>query len=230
MTDLVDQMFPPIHRQWEPEFTDTNFWKPSISEYPLPDLRPSSPALSVRSDTSNQSTLARLRNLSLRRPISPPISPPDTKSDLPPDVEARPGRSAYGKNTHLRQLSSLERVGYALGLSSPSSPPDDDKHSWSALAASSTAYDSGSEDEGDENDGWGDQPRRERRRSIASMPGSMPGSEDDFEFGAHDHDDRYDDEGEGDEQDLEQGPELDPNETFDDDLFAAGEMAQVPFL
>src|SRR4051812_28644081 len=65
MTDLVDQMFPPINRKWTPEYTDFNYWKTPVQEYPLPDLSPPSPALSARSDTSNQSALARLRNFSL---------------------------------------------------------------------------------------------------------------------------------------------------------------------
>ncbi|KAH9947171.1 Lipin/Ned1/Smp2-domain-containing protein [Amylocystis lapponica] len=54
MTDLVDQMFPPIHRKWAAEYTDFNFWKTPVQEFPLPDLTPPSPALSARSDTSNQ--------------------------------------------------------------------------------------------------------------------------------------------------------------------------------
>ncbi|OBZ70053.1 Nuclear elongation and deformation protein 1 [Grifola frondosa] len=65
MTDLVDQMFPPIHRKWAAEYTDFNYWKTPMQDFPLPDLAPPSPALSARSDTSNQSALARLRNFSL---------------------------------------------------------------------------------------------------------------------------------------------------------------------
>lgn len=66
MTDLVDQMFPPIHRKWAPEFTDVNFWRPLVGEYDLPeDLAPPSPALSARSDASGQTRLSRLRNFSL---------------------------------------------------------------------------------------------------------------------------------------------------------------------
>ncbi|OAX33778.1 LNS2-domain-containing protein, partial [Rhizopogon vinicolor AM-OR11-026] len=38
MTDLVDQMFPPIHRKWAAEFTDFNYWKAPIQEFALPDF------------------------------------------------------------------------------------------------------------------------------------------------------------------------------------------------
>ncbi|KZW04195.1 LNS2-domain-containing protein [Exidia glandulosa HHB12029] len=56
MTDLVDQMFPPVHRSVSPAFTDLNYWRPPLSEFELPDLTPPSPALSAR---SGRSTLSR---------------------------------------------------------------------------------------------------------------------------------------------------------------------------
>lgn len=57
MTDLVDQMFPSINNAFEPDFTDFNYWKPSIPDVELPDLSPPSPALSARSDQSTTSKL-----------------------------------------------------------------------------------------------------------------------------------------------------------------------------
>ncbi|KAG8894181.1 hypothetical protein FRB99_001427 [Tulasnella sp. 403] len=66
MTDLVDQMFPPVHRKWAPQYTDFNYWRDPIPEVDLPDLDPPSPALSAVSDTSVGSRLSRLRNFSLR--------------------------------------------------------------------------------------------------------------------------------------------------------------------
>jgi len=66
MTDLVDQMFPPVHRKWAAEFTDFNYWKDPIPEFDLPDLSPPSPALSAVSDTSGGSRLSRLRNFGFR--------------------------------------------------------------------------------------------------------------------------------------------------------------------
>jgi phosphatidate phosphatase LPIN len=66
MTDLVDQMFPPIHRKWAPEFTDVNFWRTPVGEYDPPEEpAPPSPALSARSDASGQTRLSRLRNFNL---------------------------------------------------------------------------------------------------------------------------------------------------------------------
>lgn len=66
MTDLVDQMFPPITAKEEkeprkPEFNDFNFWRPSIAEVELPaddellGTPPVSPALSARSGRSVRS-------------------------------------------------------------------------------------------------------------------------------------------------------------------------------
>lgn len=52
MTDLVDQMFPPINRKTAPDFTDFNFWRAPVPQFELPDLSPPSPALSARSDSS----------------------------------------------------------------------------------------------------------------------------------------------------------------------------------
>lgn len=66
MTDLVDQMFPPITVRSEaaaikPEYNDFNFWRPSITAFELPgddELLPEppvSPALSARSGRSMRS-------------------------------------------------------------------------------------------------------------------------------------------------------------------------------
>lgn len=52
MTDLVDQMFPPINRKTAPDFTDFNFWRAPAPQFDIPDLSPPSPALSARSDSS----------------------------------------------------------------------------------------------------------------------------------------------------------------------------------
>ncbi|TKA53096.1 hypothetical protein B0A53_03976 [Rhodotorula sp. CCFEE 5036] len=66
MTDLVDQMFPPITRKIVPDFSDFNYWRaplPSI-DLDIPELAPPSPALSARSDqSSSRLSLGRLGNL-----------------------------------------------------------------------------------------------------------------------------------------------------------------------
>ncbi|GAA5981356.1 hypothetical protein JCM10908_004080 [Rhodotorula pacifica] len=66
MTDLVDQMFPPITRNVVPDYSDFNFWRtplPAI-DIDIPELAPPSPALSARSDQStSRLSLGRLGNL-----------------------------------------------------------------------------------------------------------------------------------------------------------------------
>lgn len=62
MTDLVDQMFPPINRKTAPDYTDFNFWRAPVAHFDLPDLTPPSPALSARSDSSRLG-LSRLGNI-----------------------------------------------------------------------------------------------------------------------------------------------------------------------
>jgi phosphatidate phosphatase LPIN len=236
MTDLVDQMFPPIHRRWAAEYTDANYWKTPMLDFPLPDLTPPSPALSARSDTSNQSTLARLRNFSLAgRARSPPRMAQVAERVVAEDRVLREERNAEGSSSggersmHLRQMSSFERLGQTLGLVGSQGEGASTSISKSASpSASSTAIDSG--DESDEEVGW-DGKRRERRRSISSMPGSLPGSDEDMQFGV-DEDEEAEEGYGGYEDGEEDGEEADDHadETFDEDLLAAGEMAQVPFL
>ena len=215
MTDLVDQMFPPITHKWESEFTDNNYWKTPLAEFTLPDLAPPSPALSARSDVSNQSAFARLRNFSLRSTSS---SRSRSFASSPP-VEARRGRDMdnTGSHSHQRQLSSIERlsnvfVGLASRSVSPSTP---------------SAQESESEEDYNPHDtsDYAKRRRRLRKRSTRSMPGSLPGSrassdDEDLEFGVPDKGD---------------GPISGPTaelieQEFDEDLFAAGEMQSVPFL
>ncbi|TFK55615.1 LNS2-domain-containing protein [Heliocybe sulcata] len=221
MTDLVDQMFPPIHKNWAPEFTDFNYWKAPMADIPLPDLTPPSPALSARSDTSNQSTLARLRNFSL---VGSRQSNNMKRFDLPqhaPDAATRdeqPERSPV-----LRQMSSFERLTNALGGFTRSSSPVDSR-SQSPVSQSSTYLDSGSEDEEDDLENQMTRRRRERTKSMESMPGSL---DDNLHFGSEDEGSDGDDGSRSDKDDhVEEAAEAD----FDDDLLATGEMESVPFL
>ncbi|KAJ3996940.1 nuclear elongation and deformation protein 1 [Lentinula boryana] len=232
MTDLVDQMFPPIHRKWAPEFTDFNFWKPPIQEFPLPDFSPPSPALSARSDTS---TFARLRNFSLvgsrqsNVPKATAMVAAALSSSRASDAEQ------LLRNSKLQQMSSFERLSNTLGFSGNANGTilKDGRRSESpdSRSYSSSSY-AGSEDEDDEigfNGG-----RRERRRSTTSMPGSLEdmnlGDEDEgeTEFGhdeqSTDYDEDYDPHG---SEEIDEAAEED---TFFEDLLAAGEMKNVPFL
>ena len=216
MADLVDLMFPPITHKWEREFTDNNYWKAPLAEFHLPDLAPPSPALSARSDASNQSAFARLRNFSLRSTNSgrPPPFPPS------PPIEARRGRDmdTTGLHNHQRQLSSIERLSNVLvGIASRSVSP-----------STPSARESGSEEDCDSCDAsdYTGRSRRLRKHSTGSMPGSLSGSRpssdvEDLEFGVPDKgtDGSFSD------------PEAEAVEQeFDEDLFAAGEMQKVPFL
>ncbi|PPQ79511.1 hypothetical protein CVT25_003393 [Psilocybe cyanescens] len=225
MTDLVDQMFPPIHRKWTPEYTDFNYWKTPVQDFPLPDMSPPSPALSARSDTSNQSALARLRNFSLSGNANSTTSRPYTT-----DSQSVSGGDPY-RNSHLRQMSSFEKLSSTLGFMSRA---NGDPYRRSASPESSSSYvDSDDEDEEGPLGPDGQRRKRTRRRSMTSMPGTLDeshfGMDDDDEGGEHnfgcdddDEEDAYD----GEEED----PEEEAEEAFDDDLLAAGEMQNVPFL
>ncbi|SCZ91362.1 BZ3500_MvSof-1268-A1-R1_Chr1-2g01360 [Microbotryum saponariae] len=74
MTDLVDQMFPPINRKTQPDFTDFNYWRTPMATIDLPDLSPPSPALSARSGDSSRLAFPRLGSIasSLSRRSSRP--------------------------------------------------------------------------------------------------------------------------------------------------------------
>ncbi|KAI0796995.1 Lipin/Ned1/Smp2-domain-containing protein [Abortiporus biennis] len=232
MTDLVDQMFPPIHRQWAAEYTDFNYWKTPMQDFPLPDLSPPSPALSARSDTSNQSALARLRNFSLvgsrqsnnmgRFTLPPPATEGDSAASKAEDRR---------KESHLRQMSSFERLSSTLA-SFASSPT-----SGTPRSTTPTSYDSGSgseDEDGTQDDvekGQQHRRRRQRTRSVSSMPGSLPGSndsDDEVHFGV-DEEEHEGGEGEGDEYEGENEEEA-AEEAFDEDFLATGEMENVPFL
>ncbi|KAF9651772.1 LNS2-domain-containing protein [Thelephora ganbajun] len=227
MTDLVDQMFPPVHRHMDAHFTDFNFWRPPMDEDDLPELTPPSPALSARSDTSNQSTLARLRNMSLmgsgmtghKKQFSLP--PPKTESSIKGASKAggEGGRGPGSRNPYLRQMSSFERLSNTLSNFVPSTSSN-----AASPISSPSVLDSGDEDE-DLDLEWQTRGRIRIRRT--SMPGSLPGNSDD----ERDEHERGDEEGGEDEEEDDYGYDAEHEEqTFDDDIFATGEMENVPFL
>lgn len=218
MTDLVDQMFPPINRQWAPEFTDLNYWKTPIADVQLPDLAPPSPALSARSDTSNQSTLARLRHFSLGGRTTSLTS----RQGPPPPAASAAQRHAPAdrRDPHLRQMSSFERLSNTLsGL----------RVSATALGSTPTSDEEESEDEGDPGEGTVLRRSRQRTRSVSSMPGSLPGSSSSDEEHSGSEDGEEED-GEEDEYGYDGENEEVADEALDEDLLAAGEMQNVPFL
>lgn len=210
MTDLVDQMFPPVHRNVTAEYTDFNFWRAPIQEFELPDLTPIpvSPALSARSDTSR---LSRLRNFSLRnRGSATSLGEKDKMAAVTATIIANAKANGNGNGTanghaHVRQSSPL---------ASPVLGPD---------GMSDDEYDDG---------GHSRSRRRDRR---LSMPGSIDERMlDDEGFGESDNeeaigdDDDEDEDGEHEDQDHDDLE--DPEATFDDDILATGEMNNIPFL
>ena len=231
MTDLVDQTFPPIHRKWTPEFTDFNYWKIPLQEYALPDLSPPSPTLSARSDTSNQSALARLRNFSLggnsARGGHMNNGHSSTVETTDQDASSHPYR-----NSHLRQMSSFEKLSSTLAFMTGINNGDGSRRSASPELSSS--YAGSDEEDGDEIELSVDgRPRtkRLRARSVTSMPGTLDQMHFDIDEEEEEHIDHYEDDEEsygynGDEN----GVEEDVEEEFDDDLLAAGAMRKVPFL
>ena len=234
MTDLVDQMFPPINRKWAPDYTDFNYWRPPVQEFPLPDLTPPSPALSARSDTSTQSTLARLRNFSLvgTRQSSIPVKLPVPSTEV----------VGY-RSSHLRQMSSFERLGSQLVAltQSPSYAAEDGSGSGSYPSQSSGSASSTYLDSEDEADVGEDGELKKRRRTRSTSISSMPGSLDDMHF---ELDGEGEEEGEGEGEEEREGEyreeggygydgeneEVAAEKAFDEDFLATGEMQNVPFL
>lgn len=236
MTDLVDQTFPPIHRKWTPEFTDFNYWKIPLQKYALPDLSPPSPTLSARSDTSNQSALARLRNFSLSGNSgrgghikngghSSSVETTDHDASLHP----------Y-RNSHLRQMSSFEKLSSTLAFMTGINNGDGSRRSASPDLSSS--YAGSDEEDGDESElGVDGRPRtkRPRARSVTSMPGTLDQMHFDMDEEEEEDQEHIDDHYDEDEEGYgyngdENGVEEEVEEEFDDDLLAAGAMRKVPFL
>lgn len=184
-----------------------------MQEYELPILTPPSPALSARSDTSNQSTLARLRNLSLMGG-----RPSKAKYILP--LASTEGVGNDRTNRHDSSLdlqSSLERLSHRISTLASSSSSG----AGSPTASSSTFVDSGDEEDAEEEGDIEEQNYMKKRIRRESMPGSLIGSDDEQE------------EFEGDEaygHEYEYENEAAAEQAFDDDLFATGEMKNVPFL
>jgi len=123
------------------------------------------------------------------------------------------------RNSHLRQMSSFERLSNTLSNFIPSTSSNTTSH-----IALSSVLDSG--DEGKEIDlEW--QAGGMIRVCRNSMPGSLLGNLDNKKD-EHDH---GDEEGEGSEVEDDYGYNAELEEqTFDDDIFATGEMENMPFL
>ncbi|BGP52629.1 lipin Ned1 [Rhodotorula sphaerocarpa] len=155
MTDLVDQMFPPISQTTAPDFSDFNYWRtplPAI-DIDIPELAPPSPALSARSDqSSSRLSLGRLGNLasSLSRRSSRGTLA-DSAANGTSSKNARNARSGTPTSPLLQATVPEESYDLEHGIVSEGDAEDDDFNF---------------DDVG--------------RSRSSSMPGSMP-EESDFE-------------------------------------------------
>ena len=245
MTDLVDQMFPPINRKWAPEYTDVNFWRQPMPTFDFPDVtRPSSPnpsspsstlavlppspALSARSDASMQTGLSRLRNFSLRGSSS-------TSRQVPEFVP--PGQSGGNDGNRNHTYQQHQRAKSSMG------GRDRRDHQQHARATSADASRENGIPMPSRRDGLSDDERQARHR--LSVGSSMPGSYEEFRLdeSGEDEDEEIDDEeGEGeysdeeddDEDEDEDGVEDEGSEELQqmdfDPLLETGEMDDIPFL
>ncbi|KDQ08264.1 hypothetical protein BOTBODRAFT_38096 [Botryobasidium botryosum FD-172 SS1] len=246
MTDLVDQMFPPIHRQWVTAYTDFNYWRDPIAEIELPDFAPPSPALSATSDTSAGSRLSRLLrqgSRALPRPGTPttPTTPGTPRDKSPDDGYGVATRSRFsrlaGPLIGQSQAPSVASAASTLGLSQ-------------GQGGSVSSFGYGRRNSSVRADSMSGAIRPRSMSNLSngtSMPGSLPGSLDDSPF-LDDHEDQmdeemmigdrhsrfdsdhddHDEEGEdGDEDDDEDGED---GEGDVDVLLATGEMDDIPFL
>ncbi|VDB89890.1 unnamed protein product [Peniophora sp. CBMAI 1063] len=227
MTDLVDQMFPPINQKYSTEYTDNSYWNAPIVDVQLPDLTPPSPALSARSDQTTGSTLARIRNFSLRGPRA---TSPEPGTSTPATTEDGQ-RGRQDDRERPRTLSSISRISGALASLSRSVSPG--SPSGTSISALSPARSTTDISEVEEDEFYQKSERRRRQRTL-SMPGSLQGSEDEASDGEDEEGDGAlfgsdggDEYGDGDDEGV--GGEME-EPTFDEDLFATGEMSKVPFL
>jgi len=144
MTDLVDQMFPPVHRAAAPAFTDFNFWRAPMPafEFDIPDLEPVSPALSAQTDGAAVGATSRPRfpGRGLASSLASTLSRRSSRATL---ADAPPGR------------------GDGSRASTPASPP-----LKPTLSTESVAEEGYREEDGDDFD--------DARSESEGMPGSLP--------------------------------------------------------
>lgn len=199
MTDLVDQMFPPVHRKWAPEFTDLNYWRTPFADVEIPDLRPPSPALSARSDSSTR--LSRLRNFTLGLPATV------TRQGSTVSAPAAPGTLSAGREN---------------GDVKPQRPT-------SPLMRPSITAESLSEDEGadDRDFQLGGRSPTDSMSMPGSLPGSP--DPDSWMRRSDSEDERGEEEDEEREEEWAHQKEVVGDGSFDDELLATGEMENVPF-
>ncbi|GAA5925131.1 hypothetical protein JCM3775_006374 [Rhodotorula graminis] len=213
MTDLVDQMFPPINRSAAPEYTDFNYWRAPLPafDFDIPELAPPSPALSARSDQStSRISLTRLGSLasSLSRRSSRGALSNDAAS-----VTSAGARTARGATP---SSPLLQATVPEVGLDGEEEYDDDDDEGGYAGRSRSSSMPGSLPNESD----------FERYRAQATA-GRLNGAASEAEAykkkvqGVHDDGDEDYDEDEAHEDEGEEGPD-----DFGDQL----DFSSVPYL
>jgi len=201
MTDLVDQMFPPIHRKWALEFTDVSFWRPPMGDYDLPeDLAPPSPTLSARSDASGQTRLSRLRNFNL---LSGSAPSPTAAAALVSAVSRTSTRTPNGHSRHTSASSSLASESTLTENERRRRREGKRRLSNASVPGMLEGFHLDDDDDDDEEDG-----------------------DEEDDSGEDEVEDDEDDEEEEEDEEYEDNHEEDEY----DELLATGEMDKVPFL
>lgn len=202
-------MFPPVNRKWQPEYTDFNYWRPSLPDVPLPDLTPVSPALSATSDSSRLGLLRNMASGIARRASRQTITSEGSKDGGVPSQTSRPTSPLVGPSIVAGDYDSVSEAEGDVLHDQTSSMPGSLPGSFDGR--------------GDYlNDEFFDQRYRvetedgQRRRGDREV--DLGSGDDDDEDEGYDHDERV-----GLSED-----DVDP-EMFDDDLLATGEMSKVPF-
>lgn len=203
-TDLVDQMFPPVHRSVIPAYTDFNYWRPALPDVTLPDLSPVSPALSATSDSSGR--LSMLKNIAtLGRRSSGSMS---TSSDTSPNIQPKQARPT----SPLVGPSYVPEPEEADGYDSIS----DHEDMWNGKDDHRPSSMPGSFEEGGEylNDEFFVDRTPNRKQDWLDEQ----------------TEEEYYNNGGTDQEFYQNEEEEEDPEMFDDDLLATGEMQKVPYL
>lgn len=151
LNDMVDQIFPPINKAIQEEYSDYNYWKAPILDIDIPELEeegpiPTSPKpMPIRPDPSSlpkesvvgytpepkRSILRSLTSRSSAKSQKKRSSPPSTNKrplNQLPSSNSAPNLIAEAKETTTDELSvtgSNEESEEDIALSSPRSLPDD---------------------------------------------------------------------------------------------------------
>lgn len=212
MTDLVDQMFPPITQRssvrhaGKPEFSDFNYWRPSVGEFELPsdeDLMPTppvSPALSARSGRSVRSTASVRSGRGVGAAAGTSSGPAGGSSTADVDPQQSQGRlSRFGLGSlGLSRKGSIQTIAEPPssefssqkssdgaagpgGLVESASAPDLKHPERSASTPSTTSTDlaqggGGASGNGAASNRWISSPWRRRAASPGAVGGSVMGT------------------------------------------------------